>query len=230
MSTTRFFLLVLAFLMAACSGCASFPRSVDTVAPRYANIMRSTVRIEVWCDMLGEGQKRPVGLGSGVAVRPNVILTAAHVVDVTPRECPGLEFHVVRWDGEIFLGVPVVMRPGHYDIARMEVPPVFEPAPIGPEPRVGEEICGYGWDAPDGFNGKVLQYLERPPIKCDRVTSVTDGIVMSGFHAVKGNSGSGFWNSRGEVVGVVSQAEPNPERDFWVRGPTVHPRAGDLGL
>ena len=224
----RYFLAIFLSVLSACSGCAG-TRNVSSNPPVYDQIRESTVRIEIWCQVSPD-TSMPIGLGSGVAVRPDAILTAAHVVDTPPSACPGMDLRVIRHDGEIFHATVEIMQPDGYDIARLSVPAVFRPAPMAPPPPVGGKICGYGWDAPDYFSGGVLQWFAQPPVKCGTVDYNDGGMVQANFHAVKGNSGSGFWSAQGRLVGIVSTAEPDSQRDFWVRGPQVARLAGVLGL
>lgn len=132
--------------------------------------------------------------GSGVVVSKDRVLTAMHVVkcdmglDPTVTIDPG--------DGTDRDATVEVLLPDD-DIARLRVSAdlsdYFHPVEIGPHPAAGERAC---WTA----------LAPRPTLRCGTTQPESayemSGIFVDGF-VEHGNSGSGMYDSRGRLVGIV---------------------------
>jgi len=154
----------------------------------------------------GEGDPRTfassMGLGSGVLVTEDVVVTASHVV------ANAEEIMVQFYDGET-LAAKTFRKAKEADVAliRLERPlPNAKVATIGnsDETRIGDEVFVIG--APMG-----LPYsLSRGVISGRHSESdvYTDGKILEFFQTDAsintGNSGGPMFNYQGEVIGIVS--------------------------
>ena len=145
---------------------------------------------------------KPTGLGSGVLIEDNKVLTAAHVIQ--SAESVKVRFH----DGQEVLA-KVLSSSQQADVALLRLsrtPPGSRPAVLGnsDDTKIGEQIIVVG--APYG-----LAYTLTTGHISNRIDP---GEVGSGFSATeffqtdaainRGNSGGPMFNMKGEVIGVVS--------------------------
>ena len=136
-----------------------------------------------------------VGTGTAFAVQPNLLLTAAHVVEDSDRirvtfdgvTTPG---EVVGYDRDKDLALVRIERetPGLVALAERSA-------------RVGDEVATLGY-----AEGLGLSYLSGNVNRVNRKTDV-DGHFMTGltevdFAAKPGNSGGPVFDSSGDVVGI----------------------------
>jgi len=143
-----------------------------------------------------------MGLGSGVLVRDNVILTAAHVVG--NAETIMVQFY----DGEAIPAKTVrITRVADLALIQMEKSPA-DPhvAVIGnsDKTRIGEDIFVVG--APMGLPYSLSRGVISGRHLEEELSS--DGIMMEFFQTDAsintGNSGGPMFNYKGEVIGIVS--------------------------
>lgn len=212
--------LALSLFIAACSSCAYPPPH-----PRYANyqaqvMTESALRIIVKCD------GAPIGVGSGVAISPSRVLTARHVAEIKPTDCAG----VISFVGLLYDGRTVPLSVEHYaannvDAARMKTgTPMFTvyARPASGVPMIGDYICTMSGGGPDGAWYGELLWFQPFLMKCGIVSQVTDSIVVAGgWNPVGGNSGSGMFDVRGRLVGILTEAERDSRSEKWGRGPLV---------
>ena len=154
----------------------------------------------------GEGDPRTftssMGLGSGVMVRDDVILTAAHVVAAAE------EIMVQFYDGESMAAKTFrISKVADVALIRLDKPPGNpQVAVIGnsDETRIGDEVFVVG--APMGLpyslsRGVISGRHSEPNLS-------NDGKILEFFQtdaAINtGNSGGPMFNYKGEVIGIVS--------------------------
>jgi serine protease Do len=143
-----------------------------------------------------------MGLGSGVLVRDNIILTAAHVVG--NAEAIMVQFY----DGEAIPATTVrITRIADLALIQLEKPPADpQIAVIGnsDETRIGEDIFVVG--APMGLPYSLSRGVISGRHSEKELSS--DGTMMEFFQTDAsintGNSGGPMFNYRGEVIGIVS--------------------------
>lgn len=175
-------------LMASCSSCIhSRARNVPKPLSEYQR--EAAVRITSLC-VLPDG-RMSAGQGSGTIIASHRVLTANHVV-----ECSGQSVVFV----ETFGGYKYVARVGkaleRHDIAVLET--------LEPLPRVrhfGISLAHYG---------STICYEASVPTrarKCGRVLMLRSEGGADLLHSAdteSGNSGSGVFDSRGALIGVVT--------------------------
>lgn len=194
----------LVLLLSACFSAA--PAPVEHATPRAdpSAGTRRAVLVDAWCipNVASAGHNLiaiPAHRGSGVAVGPSIILTAAHVVACDGRDVPlvvatlpsGESYfaHVSRVDADA-------------DIARLTVEPGGPPlaglvANVRPAAIArGDEVC-----AATAAPARVRQ--------CGAIIDdgVDDGIAFRDTaESVAGNSGSGVYDRGGRLVGIVTHS------------------------
>lgn len=183
-------------LLAGCQACAGifqgYRNQVDYIE------FEASVRIFVEC---------PNGTqaGSGVAVSRRHVITAKHVV-----EClVGLPTSIVartRHSATLEMAVDEVSET--QDVARLVVVGAGEPFYVYAEisysrPRVGDKVCSVGGDGPYTHSVR----------KCADIATVTDHYLVAPLGPVPGNSGSGVFDSRGRVVGILTRGIWFPDKE-----------------
>jgi S1-C subfamily serine protease len=173
----RLLLILLALLAAGCSGCASIPPA------------RSEYKAAVRLDFDG-------GNCSGTAVGEHLILSAAHCfrgADTGSMLVNGVQsaYIVAANDGRDHVLIKVTAR--QVVIAR-----------VGAQPKRGDQLLILG--NPMGWSnllrvGRVAGYTDLPCL-ADLVGECK--AMMVDLNTAGGDSGSGYFNTRGEVVGVHS--------------------------
>ena len=183
------------------------PLMAQSLADLFEENKRSVVTIYVTENVSsGSGDPRTftsnMGLGSGVLVKDDVVLSAAHVVGNAE------EIMVQFYDGEaISAKVERISRVADVALIRLDKPPVNpQVAVVGnsDETRIGDEIFVVG--APMGMpyslsRGVISGRHSKKDISSDgKMTEYfqTDASINTG------NSGGPMYNYRGEVIGIVS--------------------------
>lgn len=157
-------------------------------APLAGDQRARAVRVVVACSTPeGIGLRR----GSGVVVGPGSVLTARHVV-----ECPGgfpATVQVALLDGREFV-TTLKLPPGDRDVAKLTVhgTPFDRAVPRFGHVELDSEVCA----------ATAVPSRARP---CGRVQSVDPGTleVIADLVGDFGNSGSGVWDTRGRLVGIL---------------------------
>lgn len=179
---------------------------VGGVRPNYEAAARSVVRLRVPCD--GEVER----WGSGTVISPYVVVTAAHM------ECDEGEstFEAVLFDGGV---VHLVSGPkAGYGVDVMLLESLggrfehwAEIASADPVPL--EHVYGITGDG-------VMDTRDYPEffLKHGYVAKVLWNKIFVSVHCVPGNSGSGWFNDRGELVGVLSAGIWESGMENWCVG------------
>lgn len=178
-----------ALLISTCASCGAWQRG------RSPHQMHdATATIKTTC-------ATGVGFGSGVVIAPNRVLTAAHVVRC--RVMPELN---VTYDASAVVldagSGEVVARVVRYDegadiaVLEADVSRFYSPTPIGPVPNIGDQVCA--------STGSMPYYALKCGIVQPRYTS-TDGDINFFTPIEPGNSGSGVYDYRGRLVGIVTR-------------------------
>ncbi len=175
---------------------ASAPRTLEQAA-------ESAVRVERACvdgDAFSGARTLNVqmGIGSGVVIATGSVITVAHVV-----ECDGVALiHVVTASGTKYPATVLVIDKSR-DYARLRVPGLHAvSSAVFAKASVGDDVCTFtAWPYVGKSCGKITK------IEWQRVEN---GIVdlWSTARTVPGNSGSGMYNARGELVGLASNKLP----------------------
>ena len=127
--------------------------------------------------------------GSGVIVGRHTILTALHVIN----DCDSRDITITKSNGKTYSVTAEAALA--IDIARLHVEEDLLISSVTiDKAKVGEKLC----------SAPVVPSRGR---SCGEVTSVGDGdseIIFTG-KVEPGNSGSGMYNSRGHLVGIVTR-------------------------
>ncbi len=184
----RFALILLLF--SACSACGAWNPPSGLTPSQQHNAM---VQIRTTCL---EGQK----FGSGVLVDDRYVLTATHVIgcDIIPglplyKDANKVEVYVT---GSLFEEADVEVNLIGWDVSRLKLKSdklaeYVTPVRVGAKPKFGERVCE-------------ISAVPRPTYRCGEVQESPAGRIVLGFSVESGNSGSGIFNSKGELVGIVT--------------------------
>ncbi len=132
--------------------------------------------------------------GSGVAIAPNLVLTAAHVVACTDLAV----LTVAGRPAVVFAEWP------ERDTALLVVQMPAAPVRFGPRPRAGDRVCAAtAWPA--------------AVWSCGNVLTVTRVLCRSGFCSDlrlevpirPGNSGGGLFDAAGALIGLITGNTPD---------------------
>ena len=142
------------------------------------------------------------GLGSGVIVsKDGLIITAAHVVESAN------EVSVKLQDGTSF-SADVISSSTAADVALLKlriIPPNLKPATLGQSStsKIGEQILIIG--APRGLEHSLsVGYISRKMKKNVISNGEMAGYIQTDASINQGNSGGPMFNSKGEIIGIVS--------------------------
>ena len=169
------FVLFTAF--AACAGCASMA-AYNSHQARVQHTAAVTVR-----NSCGSW-------GSGALLGPDRVITAFHVVN-----CAG-ELEVIT-RGRVTIKAKILRYEVAGDVAVLQLSapvPGARRQSVGRRPRVGDRIC-------------LVSAIPGNNRECGEVTDLREddvGDVQHNMLTQPGNSGSGIYNGRGQLVGVVT--------------------------
>ncbi len=191
-------LLILALIVGSCVGCgAVVGRTVQRAGGRTASEQRAAVvLITVRCPD-GNG-----GRGSGVLIDGRHVLTAAHVVtipDAVRESCPSIEIIAYAQDG-VGRRMRIAMIEHHADLARLEIAddavfPKVRPLKLALSGE-GAHVCAMpAAPIPDRRCGQVEEFMRGRS---------GDNLWLS-LPVERGNSGSGVYDSRGYLVGIITR-------------------------
>lgn len=193
---------VLLMLQGACGGV-----SLETQAAQIEQRYSAAVSVTAVC-VQDDGQTTGWN-GSGVIVSETRLLTAGHVVETAPNEA--CIFTVEDADGNEYLAKPLVAIP-QVDLASMElISPAakfrFEGVRFGLPPWTGEIVCSAtGFPRREHRCGQVMK-PKLPP-----------GDILMNLVVEPGNSGSGLYNMKHELVGIIVHTYPNRGNGQYVTG------------
>lgn len=202
-------LLVLLVGLVANASCMHASK-LDPPTPEYEAYYDSAVEITAHCTA-PDGQE--VGwFGSGVIISDTQLMTAAHVAETEGMVC---SFVAEDVKGVTRLIYPVtVLESGKVDLAVMALISFedrFADAPLvhfGPAPRIGDTVCtATAHPRREERCGMVMRPRANPP-----------GDILMNMVVEPGNSGSGLYNMRGDLVGIVVHTYPNRGNGQFVAG------------
>lgn len=124
-------------------------------------------------------------IGSGFYVKPNLILTAYHVV-----EGASIKVDINTYDGKTIKGI-VVNHDSKHDIAMIEVEELGIPVTISTEVNVGQTAISYGY--PMGID----------PTANKGIVSAINSDLQISTPINNGDSGGMLLDSNGDVIGLV---------------------------
>lgn len=153
-------------------------------------------------------------IGSGFYVRPNLIITAYHVVQGTTTVT------IDTYDNKSFKGV-VINFDSKHDIAMIQVDELGVPVTISTEVNVGQTAISYGY--PMGIDATANK----------GIVSAINGDLQISTPVNNGDSGGMLLNSNGDVVGLVksrltSIPNGNGRADVYLVGYATS--SGDINL
>lgn len=202
--------LALLLLAAACGGLSGQPPrplTADYLTPKDRVMYESSVRLAITCPGGGEQS------GSGFAISPRHVITAAHVITCGSLNAPISIVALLRTGVVVDMEVDAVDRGA--DAARLRPALLKRPFAYFSEVRltplkVGEYICSIGGDNPNVFGVKKCGFVTVVGVcqydYCDSwmPSSKLPHWFHSSIPVVPGNSGSAVFDARGRVVGIVN--------------------------
>lgn len=175
-------------LLTACSSCAHFGSRRSAIQQHNAVVL-----IKTTCP---DGNSHH---GSGVLVSEDRVLTANHVAQCDM--IPGFGLYADPTHLEVFLSddarssATVELTIPGADVARLKlakaIPEYFSGVEIGAPPVVGDRICE-------------VSAVPRILYRCGEAQQAASGRIAFGFMTEFGNSGSGVYNTKGQLVGIVT--------------------------
>ena len=199
--------IVTLIFLASCDG-----RQPVTVSchpePAYAKAAKSALRLRLFCD--GELE----GYGSATAISPWIAVTAKHVqCDDKTQES---SYEAVTIDGGVVHLIMGAEAEAGVDVMLLEsLGGKFDhyAAIADEDPERWEHVFGVTGDGGLDHHGFPPFHLKHGWVgQIDWRKIYVDG------HCCPGNSGSAFFNDRGEIVGVLSAGVWDPRRENWCEG------------
>jgi S1-C subfamily serine protease len=194
------FVAIAALMLPLLYGCAAAPAIPEVAGLSVAEQAARTVKVSRGCPTANPDYLE-VSEASGVAVAPDTVLTAEHVVS-----CPGGDAALLRAQlaGGTAVAARVLWSAPNIDIAAIAVPGALaDPRPYAP-PRPGARIC---MEHATPARGRT----------CGAITA--HAVLLVGFRVVDilhtaptepGNSGSGLYDDRGRLIGIVTHGMSVP--------------------
>lgn len=189
-------------MLATCGGCV---RSLGPDARSPDDVRALTVQVSIVCDNFPPGAE---AWGSGVVVGPNMVLTAAHVVDCTLKHpltgavlSGGKPTRILASQPDkIGRRLRLIVADTSRDLARLRIADDGEFYGFAPfetaRARPGDAVC-------------VSIGVPKRDVRCgvvdERFTTAEGHDLYLNIPAEQGNSGSGVYDRRGRVVGIITQ-------------------------
>lgn len=187
-------------LMLAVVGCVSLSSSATTIR----RVQPSIVEIRAY------RKNGDYAMGTGFAVRRNVICTAYHVVDGSAN---GEKFYVIPYGSEDEIAATILAADPEHDIALLLVPEL-DLQPLGlarRTPRPGDRIL---------IGGHPLGLLNS--WTSGMIAAVrSEGLLLDAMVG-PGNSGGPVLSTDGRVLGVTSQMTKGGTGGFGLAVPTKY--------
>jgi len=159
--------------------------------------LSSTVLVHI---KIAKGDKRGMGTCSGVYVAPNLILTANHCVDMED----GLELKGI-WIRNVYdeaAKAEIVKVDAEKDLALLKTSLKGIPVSLARKVTVGEEVWVIGQPLGLKFvvTKGIISSLNVSTLSFPINHFITDAVVLPG------NSGGPAFNSRGQLVGILTMS------------------------
>lgn len=220
-------------LLVLTAACSNWPPPKFAENASVAAVTGVSYRVIARCELGSEHANMIIGGGSAVAVAPRHALTARHVIEgsrfraeaicggpdmykLVVRSPEGAELEVVP---DAYPGDPNWQEHTGADAARLVLAGVAEfPrwAPLARTlPRIGDQVCSFTGSQVDHEVGELFSY------KCGYVSRVAKDYLVLGLKGAPGNSGAGLLNSRGELVGLITEGYMDPRSEFIMLGPSI---------
>jgi hypothetical protein len=197
---------LLAFFLVSCATVSANKIQTDTEDPRM-RAAASALRLRLFCD--GELVK----YGSATAISPYVAITAKHVQCDDPAQFSSYE--ALTTAGVVIEMTKLQDAEGDVD-ARTLVSTTDQFAFYAPialtGPSAFETVFGVTGDGSFDDGHPAFHW------KAGTVSLVEPYKIYVSGHCVPGNSGSGWFNQRGELVGVLSAGVWDQRRENWCEG------------
>lgn len=193
-------LSILAFAVGTCLGRATNQFRIDSPGTGYP-LQNVAYRVLADCN----GDKIVDGMGSATAIGPSHFMTANHVI-----HCENPYLLIVGVSGQP-REAKLLRKTPDKDQAMLvlakEQAPNMAWAPMRCEaPEIGDRVYSYVGDSdmPMVFKEFFVSYVD-------------EGKIAASGHVVPGNSGGGLFDSRGCLLGVISQGDwEKTSAEFWV--------------
>ena len=140
------------------------------------------------------------GFGTGILVAPDRVLTATHVVKC--EIVPGMPLYMDPTNIKVSitktqtLDAKIEVEVSGFDVSRLKLKdksfaPYFSEVSVGPKPDIGERVCQ-------------VSAVPRSTYRCGEVQFSAVDRILFGHPVESGNSGSGVFDSKGRLVGIVT--------------------------
>lgn len=189
-----------AMMFATCLGCMTAIRPMPVATSQVTGQVAAALSIRVDCVTKEQPITVKTWVASGVALGDRHVLTAAHAVPAVDDGCIRATMVGVFSDGKKYALRPDAVLIGD-DVARLVSVSSFDQPfthKIG-KAKLGEVVC-------------IVAGEPEREIKCGRAERFADfvaGDLEHGAPTVRGNSGSGLYNRRGELIAIVTHERHN---------------------
>jgi S1-C subfamily serine protease len=179
-------LIIIAALLVSCGPRAGVKTPlIPSEVQRHATVAIYVTCVDIGGNLFSKG-------GSGVITGKHTILTANHVV-----ECSGMSAIFVETLGGALFEMQVVVQMDEYDLAKLvsEETLPWQVLRIGPQPQPGDVVCHESAIPTRARKCGTVRHVSEEPSNRD---------IRHTAQSESGNSGSGMFDSRGRLIGIVT--------------------------